>query len=98
MTVGDVEGVKIAGLLFDAGSTSSPVLMEIGPTGTTADHSGNPTSLHDVFFRVGGAGPGRASVALRINSGNVIADHLWIWRADYGSGVGWNSNQAANGL
>jgi hypothetical protein len=98
MTVADVDGVKVAGILFDAGTVNSPVLMEVGPTGSTSDHSANPTSLHDVFFRVGGAAVGRATVSLRVNSNNVIGDHMWIWRADHGNGVGWTSNTAANGL
>ena len=29
---------------------------------------------------------------------DVIVDHTWIWRADHGKGVGWNSNTSANGL
>ncbi|MDT5026274.1 MAG: hypothetical protein QOE61_2700 [Micromonosporaceae bacterium] len=98
MTDVDVDGVKVAGILFDAGTVNSAVLMEVGPGGSTTDHSANPTSLHDVFFRVGGAGVGKATVSLRVNSNNVIGDHKWIWRADHGSGVGWTSNTAANGL
>ncbi len=98
VSVADVNGVNIAGLLIDAGTTNSPVLMELGPPGSAADHSADPSSLHDVFFRVGGAGVGRATVSLRVNSNNVIGDHSWIWRADHGSGVGWTSNTAANGL
>ncbi|MFC4585223.1 RICIN domain-containing protein [Sphaerisporangium corydalis] len=98
MTVADVDGVKVAGLLFDAGTTNSPVLMQVGPSGSSASHAANPTSLHDVFFRIGGAGVGKASQSLVINSSNVIGDHMWLWRADHGSGVGWNSNTAANGL
>ncbi len=98
MTVADVDGVKIAGLLFDAGTTNSPYLLQVGPAGSSATHAGDPTSLHDVFFRVGGAAVGKASVSLEINSSNVIGDHTWIWRADHGSGVGWTSNTAARGL
>ncbi|MET7426991.1 ricin-type beta-trefoil lectin domain protein, partial [Dactylosporangium sp. NPDC005555] len=100
MTVADVDGVKVGGILFDAGTTNSQVLMEVGPNGSTADHSANPTSLHDVFFRVGGAIAGKATVSLRVNSNNVIGDHMWIWRADHGNGgtVGWNINTGANGL
>ena len=41
---------------------------------------------------------GRAVVNLRINSNDTIVDHTWIWRADHGSGVGWNLNTSANGL
>ncbi len=61
MTVADVDGVILAGLLFDAGAESSPVLLEVGPAGSKARHAKNPISLHDVFFRVGGAvgRPGR---------------------------------------
>jgi hypothetical protein len=98
VSTGDVDGVKIAGLLIDAGSTNSAVLMQIGPNGSTADHGTDPTSLHDVFFRIGGAGVGKATRSLVVNSNNVIGDHLWIWRADHGSGVGWTTNTAANGL
>ncbi|HET8846420.1 MAG TPA: hypothetical protein VFN35_33465 [Ktedonobacteraceae bacterium] len=98
MTVADVDGVSIAGLLFDAGTTNSSVLLQVGPSGSTANHAANPTVLSDVFFRIGGAGVGKATQSLVINSNNVIADHMWLWRADHGSGVGWTSNTAANGL
>ncbi|MFC4048036.1 coagulation factor 5/8 type domain-containing protein, partial [Dactylosporangium siamense] len=100
MTVADVDGVKVAGILFDAGTTNSQVLMEVGPSGSSASHAANPTSLHDVFFRIGGSIAGKATVSLRVNSNNVIGDHMWIWRADHGNGgtVGWNTNTAANGL
>ena len=98
MTVADVDGVILAGLLFDAGAQSSPVLLEVGPKGSGARHAKNPISLHDIFFRVGGAGVGRAAVSLEINSHDTIVDHTWIWRADHGSGVGWTSNTGANGL
>jgi hypothetical protein len=98
MTTADVDGLILAGLLFDAGPASSPVLLEVGPEGSKANHAKNPISLHDVFFRVGGAGVGRAVVNLRINSNDTIVDHTWIWRADHGAGVGWNLNTSANGL
>jgi hypothetical protein len=98
MTVSDVDGVIIAGFLFDAGAESSPVLLEVGSNGSKARHAKNPISLHDVFFRVGGAGVGRATVSLKIDSHDTIVDHTWIWRADHGSGVGWKSNTGANGL
>ncbi|HEY1017224.1 MAG TPA: coagulation factor 5/8 type domain-containing protein [Herpetosiphonaceae bacterium] len=98
INVADVDGVTVAGLFIDAGTTNSPVLMEVGPSGSGASHAANPTVLHDVFFRVGGAAPGKASVNLRINSHDVIVDHTWIWRADHGSGVGWTDNPSANGL
>ena len=27
-----------------------------------------------------------------------MGDNFWLWRADHGQGVGWNSNQNKNGL
>ncbi len=42
MSVADVDGVSIAGLLFDAGPVNSPVLLQVGPTGSSANHSANP--------------------------------------------------------
>ena len=33
-----------------------------------------------------------------VNSNNVIGDHMWLWRADHGSGVGWTTNTADTGL
>ncbi len=35
---------------------------------------------------------------MTINSSDVIGDHFWLWRADHGTGAGWNSNKNANGL
>jgi len=98
MKVADVDGVKVAGLLFDAGPINSPSLMEVGPSGSSLNHSSNPTSLHDLYFRVGGSGVGNVESSLVINSNQVIGDHFWIWRADHGSGVGWDTNVTKNGL
>ncbi len=98
MTTADKDGIEIAGLLFDAGPVLSPVLLEVGPEGSKMRHAANPICLHDVFFRVGGAGVGRTEVNLRVNSSDTIIDHTWIWRADHGAGVGWTSNTSANGL
>ncbi|CAM5595696.1 MULTISPECIES: RICIN domain-containing protein [Streptomyces] len=98
MKVADVDGVKVAGLLFDAGTTNSPTLMEVGPANSSASHDADPTSLHDVYFRVGGAAVGKATTSLVINSDDVIGDHMWIWRGDHGNGIGWNSNTGDTGL
>jgi hypothetical protein len=99
MTVADVDGVKIAGILFDAGSVNSPVLLQVGPTGSTASHSANPTTLSDLVVRVGGGTTlGMATVSIQINSNDVIGDDFWVWRADHGSQVGWTVNTAQNGV
>ncbi|MFJ5642305.1 discoidin domain-containing protein [Streptomyces sp. NPDC093223] len=98
MHVADVDGVKLAGFLIDAGSVNSDTLLRIGDPGSTADHSANPTSMQDVFVRIGGAGPGLATNSVVVNSNNVLIDHTWLWRADHGTGVGWNTNRADYGL
>ncbi len=99
MTVADVHGVEISGLIFDAGPVSSPVLLQVGSRhGHRRFHQDEPTALHDVFFRIGGAGVGKATVSLEVNSDNVILDDIWAWRADHGNGVGWTSNTADTGV
>jgi hypothetical protein len=35
---------------------------------------------------------------MEINAYDTIVDHTWVWRADHGSGVGWTSNTAINGV
>jgi hypothetical protein len=107
MTVADVPGVEISGLIFDAGAVNSPVLLQVGSEHATLgqgqSHAGwsdpnDPTTLSDVFFRIGGPHVGKATVALEVNSDHVILDDIWAWRADHGSGVGWTSNTSNNGL
>jgi hypothetical protein len=98
MKVADVPGVKLAGLLFDAGPVSSPVLLRVGPSHSHKSDPGDPTSLQDVFFRIGGATPGRATTSLIVNSDNVLLDDIWAWRADHGNGVGWTANTADTGV
>ena len=100
VTTADVDGIQLAGLLIDAGTTNSPTLMQIGPSGSSATHAADPTQLSDVFIRIGGATVGKATNSLVINSANTIIDHTWIWRADHGNSgtVGWTTNTADNGL
>ncbi|RKP57302.1 fibronectin type III domain-containing protein [Cohnella endophytica] len=98
MSVADVDGVKIAGLVFDAGPNNTPSLLEVGPTGSSASHAANPTFLYDLTFRTGGATAGKTDTNLKINSNNVVGDQLWIWRADHGAGAGWTTNVSKNGL
>ncbi len=98
MTVASTKGVQLAGLLFDAGEANSPLLLQVGDKRGGWSDSGDPTSVQDVFFRIGGAGPGKATVALEVNADNVLLDHIWAWRADHGSGVGWTVNTAEHGV
>ena len=98
LTTADADGIILAGLLIDAGEQLSPVLVQIGPHNSSARHQQDPISLSDVFFRVGGAGIGRAGINLEINANDTLVDHTWIWRADHGTGVGWDKNLSNNGL
>jgi Fibronectin type III domain len=100
LTTADVDGVKLSHIFVDAGAINSPVLVQIGPPGSNANHAANPITIHDLFIRIGGATVGRASISLQINSNNTLLDHTWLWRADHGNAgtVGWDINTAANGL
>ena len=101
ITVADVDGVQIAGLLIDAGPVNSPVLLQIGvPNSTRVSHQSDPTSINDVFLRIGGTTLGTATTSIEVDSNNVILDDIWAWRADHGNTntVGWTLNTAAHGL
>ncbi len=98
MLISDVDGVKASGFIVDAGVNNSATLLQIGETGSSTSHVANPTSVSDVFCRVGGGTAGKASSCVTINSNNVIADHFWLWRADHGAGAAWNENKSKNGL
>ena len=94
----DIDGITLAGLLIDAGAELSPSLVEIGPSDSKLAHAKNPAALFDIFFRIGGAGPGRATTSLIVNAADTLIDHTWIWRADHGDNVGWTQNISQNGL
>ncbi|MGZ4411164.1 MAG: adenylyl cyclase, partial [Gaiellaceae bacterium] len=107
MIVGDVRGVEISDVIFDAGLVKSPVLLQMGTRhavkGQAREHNhwsdpNDPSALQDVYFRIGGDQAGKVGVAVEINSDNVLLDNIWSWRADHGNGVGWTSNTADTGL
>jgi len=101
MSVLSSKGVLVSGIIFDAGPKTSPVLFEVGTfLSFLADDraASDPTAIQDVFFRIGGAEAGSASISLLVNSNNVILDDIWGWRADHGNGVGWTVNTADTGL
>jgi F5/8 type C domain len=100
MHVADVDGVRIKGLLFDAGTTNSNALLTVGAAGSSAGHASNPITLQDTFFRIGGDIAGKATNSLVVNSNNTLLDHIWAWRADHGNSgtVGWTVNTAAHGV
>ncbi|WP_159523529.1 coagulation factor 5/8 type domain-containing protein [Sunxiuqinia indica] len=96
--IADVADVTLSSILVDAGLVQTEQLIEIGEPGADSDHSEHPTSIYDVFVRVGGYHAGTSQNCVTINSNNVVVDHIWLWRADHGNGAGWDTNKAANGL
>jgi hypothetical protein len=107
LTIADVPGVVVAGVTIDAGTVESPVLLQVGKKNGNASPKKNdrsdPTTLSDVYFRVGGPHIGKADIALEVNRDNVLIDHTWVWRADHGvEGLSdtqrWNTNTGRNGL
>jgi hypothetical protein len=114
LEVADVSGVVVAGVTIDAGTRKSSVLLRVGRRGDDDDDdddrgsskrrdASNPTTLSDVYFRVGGPHVGKADVALEVNSDRVLIDHTWVWRADHGvEGFSdtqrWNTNTGRNGV
>jgi hypothetical protein len=99
MMVVPSKGVLLSGMIFDAGPVNSPVLLQFGiPLLSLGSSTSDPSAIQDVFFRIGGAEPGKATVSLAVASKDVIIDDIWAWRADHGNGVGWTDNTADTGL
>ena len=68
MRVANVAGVKLSGMIVDAGPQNSKDLVQIGCANCPANSDPNdPTLVQDVFFRIGGASPGRPTTALVVN-------------------------------
>ena len=89
-----LEGVHIAGIMLEASQlTQRPSdwrvasLLEWGDEGVQDPGNGeNPGTLHDIFVRVGGSTLNRnvtTDIMVRLHSGNIYGDNLWLWRADH---------------
>jgi hypothetical protein len=100
MVISDVDGVKVSGIIFDAGTTASPSLLEVGTGASSVDHSADPICLYDICSRVGGQFVGTTTNCVTINANNTIGDNLWLWRADHGAGSTpfWTGNPSKSGL
>lgn len=91
--IGNVDGVRLAGLLVQAGPQASAdytdaveSLVQWGKRHPYYEgNKANPGFIYDLVGRVGG--PDQAPVGVRqmveINSGWVIGDDLWLWKADH---------------
>lgn len=94
--VKDVDNVVISSILFSvAGGGRVSSLLQWG-----TKKENHPGFAYDIFTRVGGDTPKNTfcDKMVIINSNNVVGDNFWLWRADHGEGVGWNTNVANNAL
>ncbi len=107
LTVADVPGVVVAGVTDRRGhrrvAGAAAGRQEERQLRLEEERPANPTTLSDVYFRVGGPHVGKTDVALEVNSDNVLIDHTWVWRADHGvegftDTERWNTNTGRNGV
>jgi hypothetical protein len=102
IVVGSVSGVRVGGIMLQAGPSTNPVtpvLLQWGASG--GDQSITSGFLYDCFTRSGRFGSSasepfnQTNLFVQINSANVILDNLWLWRADHDTqGLVVNSNNA----
>ena len=100
MVISDVDGVKVAGIIFDAGTTASPSLLSVGTATSFERHLSDPICLYDICSRVGGQFKGTTTNCVTIYANDVLSDNLWLWRADHGAGSSpaWTGNPSDSGL
>jgi len=77
-------GIRVAGLLLQAGPQNSPTLLDWGASAPDTAVS----VLQDIFARVGGPSGDdvQTDKMVHIKGCNVIGDNLWLWRADHYNG------------
>ncbi len=93
-----VPGVRIAGLMLEASERSVSKLNNTESSLLEWGHAdqkdpgepGNFGGLFDIFCRVGGGRAGdrretHVDFMVRLHSGCIIGDNLWLWRADHGA-------------
>jgi hypothetical protein len=102
--VHDVDGVRVGGILFQAGRTNSPTLIDWGQS-TSYGNQSNPGIMYDMFGRTGGTNnPSQYQVSadsmITINHRYTILDNSWLWRADHdiAGSVTKAQNPSKNGL
>jgi len=102
--VGDANGVRVGGILVEAGKQTSQTLIQWGATKNFGDPA-NPGFMYDIFARVGGTNnPAQYQVSanecLTINHKYAVLDNSWLWRADHSvaGGVKNCDNPSFNGF
>jgi hypothetical protein len=100
LEVAGVPGVIVAGVTIDAGLKESPALLRLRDG---RSNNCDPTTLSDVYFRVGGPHVGKVRTALQVDADDVLIDHTWVWRADHGvegftDTQRWQTNTGRNGV
>jgi hypothetical protein len=81
--VADASGVRVAGLLLQAGPQRSEALIRFGSDGQ--EDGANPGLMADIFARVGGEDPQelvQARMMAEVNASHAVLDNIWLWRAD----------------
>jgi hypothetical protein len=93
-------GVRLAGILFDAGVNNASALLRIDGQGS----KDKPTILNNIVGRVGGINDAAQAVTmLEVNQDYVIGVNVWLWRADHnkagvGEGLGSDKAKCDHGL
>merc|ERR1719410_2756210 len=90
----NLEGVRISGILLEAGVARSPHLLQFGRTKSIGR---GYNFLYDIFARVGGPNnqdvdPQSTDVMMKIQSNQVVMDYVWLWRADHDAKSGGDHN------
>jgi hypothetical protein len=98
LSIADVDGVRISGLIVQAGAQNSDTLVQVGAAKSALSHAANPSALYDISCRIGGAANGVATSCITVNSNDVLGDNWWLWRADHGADASWNGNKSQHGL
>lgn len=101
LTVGaGAESMEAAAPETVALKTAAPEAVVSENREESTDAVPSQTLLADLFFRVGGAKEYDTDVkcCVKLHQDGILGDNFWVWRADHGSGVGWNNNRAANGI
>ena len=100
MNVRGSEGVRVSGILFQAGPVETSELLSWGSNDGV--NPSDPGFLYDCFARVGGTNDPSVQqltvdTMVRINQSHMVIDNAWLWRADHGiTGEVYNSDNPVN--